>query len=154
MAIIYDCYNNIEDKEVLITPFGRAKLNKYGYYVITSSKEGNSGKYLHVLVWENYWGFKKPENADIHHINGDKTDNRISNLQCLDSKVHQRYHALNANNSTGYFRVSIMKCKNCKQGFIYRYTYYENGKRKAICAVSIEKLEEKVKAKGLPWRKL
>lgn len=29
------------------TKFGTARINNYGYYVITSSKEDNHGKYLH-----------------------------------------------------------------------------------------------------------
>ena len=57
-------------------------------------------------------------------------------------------------NTTGYYRVSKHKNKTCKQGFIWMYRYYEKGKRKSIESVNIEKLEEKVKAKGLEWYKL
>lgn len=55
-------------------------------------------------------------------------------------------------NTTGYYRVYKLKDKTCKQGFIWSYQYYEEGKRKCIRSVSIEKLEQKVKAKGLEWR--
>lgn len=57
-------------------------------------------------------------------------------------------------NSSGYFRVSKQNCKKCKEGFTWAYQYYENGKRKIINSVSIDKLEKKVTAKGLKWRKL
>ena len=52
-----------------------------------------------------------------------------------------------ARNTTGYFRVDKAKDKSCKQGFLWRYTYYKNGKYKMISSVSLEKLEVKVKYK-------
>lgn len=57
-------------------------------------------------------------------------------------------------NTSGYFRVIKQKCKTCKKGFTFRYQYTENGKRKTIYSVDINKLEEKVKNKGLEWRKV
>lgn len=57
-------------------------------------------------------------------------------------------------NTTGYYRVTKKKCKNCKQGFTWRYNYYDNGKHKSIESVNIKKLEEKVKAQGLKWEEI
>ena len=57
-------------------------------------------------------------------------------------------------NTVGYYRVHKYKTSDCKQGFTYRYKYYENGKQRAISSVDIKTLEEKVKARGLEWRKL
>lgn len=58
-------------------------------------------------------------------------------------------------NTTGYFHVSKAKTHKYKQGFYYRYQYCnDDGKRHAISSVSLEKLEQKVKDKGLPWFKL
>lgn len=57
-------------------------------------------------------------------------------------------------NTTGYYRVRKAKTNSCKQGFYYRYRYYDdNGKRKEISSVDIKKLEEKVKKAGLEWMK-
>lgn len=56
--------------------------------------------------------------------------------------------------TTGYFRVYKQKNKKCKQGFTWKYQYFENGKRKTINSISLEKLEEKVKTKGLLWKKV
>lgn len=56
-------------------------------------------------------------------------------------------------NTTGYYRVSKKNCNTCKQGFRYRYSYYDiGGKRHQINSVSLEKLEKKVKNAGLPWK--
>lgn len=57
-------------------------------------------------------------------------------------------------NTTGYFRVTKMKSKKYNQGFFWRYGYYKDGKRKYIQSASLEKLEKKVKNKGLEWREL
>ena len=59
-----------------------------------------------------------------------------------------------ARNTSGYFRVTKHKNKNCKQGFIWIYRYSKNGKRKTISSVDIKKLEAKVKAKGLKWERI
>ena len=66
-------------------------------------------------------------------------------------------HSLNmskSQNTTGYFRVYIRKCKRLKQGFNWVYQYNENGKKKSISSINIEELKEKVKAKGLEWREI
>ena len=155
--------------ETLHTKYGTAKLNNGNYYQITSRTEGNKNKLLHRVIWEEFYGRTIPKGYDIHHINGDKFDFRIQNLQCVEHKAHMRFHiktesnetkdkrnmnTSKARNNSGYYRVYLHKCKDCKQGFIYRYQYYENGKQKPICSVDIDKLEAKVKAKGLPWFKL
>lgn len=60
-----------------------------------------------------------------------------------------------AKNTTGFFRVSKSKSSTYKQGFKYAYQYYGDDKEKhSISSVSLEKLEQKVKAKGLEWFKL
>lgn len=45
----------IEPSEILHTKFGTAKLDEY-YYRITSTKEDNHNKYLHRLIFENFYG--------------------------------------------------------------------------------------------------
>ena len=59
-----------------------------------------------------------------------------------------------AKNTTGYYHVYKRKIPACKQGFAYAYQYYgDDNKRHEISSVSLEKLEQKVKAKGLEWLK-
>ena len=57
-------------------------------------------------------------------------------------------------NTSGIYRVSKHKNKRFKQGFIWTYIYFEDGKRKELASVYLKKLEERVKAKGLEWYKL
>ena len=47
--------------------------------------------------------------------------------------------------------MSKSKDKTCKQGFVWRYLYYEDRKQRSISSVDLNKLEQKVKAKGLKW---
>ena len=46
---------------------------------------------VHRLVWEQHNG-KIPEGYMIHHINGDKKDNRIENLMMVTPKEHGKLH--------------------------------------------------------------
>ena len=58
-------------------------------------------------------------------------------------------------NKSGYYRVSKKKNNKLKQGFTYRYQYYdEDGYHKCLSSKSLTKLEAKVKEHGLEWRKL
>jgi hypothetical protein len=82
-------------------------------------------------------------------FNFDKFGKGGANKLSLEHKINLS----KTQNTTGYFRVYKMKKPDCKQGFIWRYRYYDdNGKRKTIDSVDIKKLEKKVKDKGLVWR--
>lgn len=160
--------NERGNEPTLHTKWGTAKINpNSGYYTITGGKYKN--KLLHRLMFEEFYGFIPPNHV-IHHKNSDKLCNCILNLQLMSFKNHLLHHyergdftnkdvyyclkESKAQNTTGYFRVSKSKCKQCKQGFIYRYQYYENNLKKALFSTTLERLEEKVKDKGLPWREL
>ena len=45
----------------------------------------------HQLVWEVVNG-PIPANHVIHHVNGNKSDNRIENLRCMTQAEHLRLH--------------------------------------------------------------
>lgn len=45
----------------------------------------------HCLVWEEHFG-EIPEGMQIHHIDGNKQNNNISNLQLVTPTEHKRIH--------------------------------------------------------------
>lgn len=154
------------------TKFGNASISSDGYYYISSVKEGNKGKLLHRLIYEDYHKICLLPSVHIHHIDGNKQNNDINNLIMMSKSDHHKLHIDKYNymkgnnhklssmidiskshNTTGYFRVSIDTHVRAKQGFTYVYRYYECGKPKKIRSVDIKKLEKKVKSKGLEWIK-
>lgn len=78
--------------ETLHTKFGTAKKSNKGYYRVTSRKEGNNGKLLHRLIWEDFYGCEVPKGYVIHHRSHVKTDNCILNLQLMRDSDHKKLH--------------------------------------------------------------
>lgn len=50
-------------------------------------KVGGKTLYLHRLVWEDHFG-EIPKGFHIHHIDGDKTNNEVSNLEMISAHEH------------------------------------------------------------------
>ena len=63
--------------------------NRTGYYLNSASS-----KRLHRVVYEFYKG-PIPDGFDIHHKDGDKANNDISNLELLERKEHHLLHGKN-----------------------------------------------------------
>lgn len=71
-----------------------------GDYILEVAPEEYTGKkyrgryaYAHHLAWWRSRGEIVPLGMVIHHINGDKTDNRPANLELLERSVHTHHHA-------------------------------------------------------------
>lgn len=70
------------------------KCGKNGYYFLHTTRncERRNAKQLHRAVWEYYNG-KIPYGFQIHHIDGNKDNNDISNLECLSIHDHLSMHS-------------------------------------------------------------
>ena len=47
---------------------------------------------LHGAIYEKFYGIKIPKEYSIHHVDGDKNNNDVSNLQMLTRSEHQKKH--------------------------------------------------------------
>jgi hypothetical protein len=74
-------------------------LNRTGYILVFPPSDAfpgcrfTSGRvFEHQVVWWNHYGYLYSKTTVIHHINGDKADNRIENLVCMSNKLHLDMH--------------------------------------------------------------
>lgn len=79
-------------------------------------------------------------------------DNKIAEKNLIENKINlNKVRYTNHINETGIFRVSKRIKKDCKQGYLWRYSFRDCGKSNDIQSVDLELLEKKVKEKNLPW---
>lgn len=75
--------------------FTRYAGNAYYWWKVSSSKNGYTrGKSvsMHRYIWQFFNG-EIPEGYQIHHIDHDRSNNNISNLELVLATDHIRYHA-------------------------------------------------------------
>ena len=70
-------------------PGGPLHLNDRGYW-ISYNRAGKRRK-VHRACWEAYHG-SIPEGWVVHHVNGDKLDNRVENLLAMSNSEHMTLH--------------------------------------------------------------
>jgi len=89
------------------TKFGNVSMHK-GYLVITSRAEGNYGKSLHRLIFEDFYQCDLdemfPEGIIIHHDDENKLNNEIWNLIPMTRSEHKALH--NKGNKYGSYKRS------------------------------------------------
>lgn len=66
----------------------------YRYILCRGHNRADRAGYVaeHIFVWERETGVAVPESCVIHHLNGDKTDNRIENLCLMTRGAHTVLH--------------------------------------------------------------
>jgi hypothetical protein len=68
----------------------------YNYAVVKEHPLATKHGYVlhHRIVMENYLGRFLNSNEIVHHVNGNKKDNRIENLEVHDASEHSRSHGI------------------------------------------------------------
>ena len=89
-----------------LMPFYVKDINGFGYnFIYTMDRERCKGGWQteHLVVAEHFSGRQIIKGKEeVHHIDFDKKNNRLSNLRIMDINEHKRYHAqLNNKNKFG-----------------------------------------------------
>ena len=171
-------YNTYEDDfHYNLTPGGDVppmkKDDKHSYEsCMKMSKDRNSIGYFRVYLSKDKYRYRWYENGkrcsisakDINVLKQKAMERGLHWEQISDNpdtpslykgrtlSIEQKIKKSKQQNTTGYYRVIIQQEKNRKPRYVY--SWRENNKRKRLSSVDINKLEEKVKSKGLPWYKL
>lgn len=144
--------------------FGNGKTHdNNGYVILSSAKWGEyQGVREHRMVMEKHLGRKLSKSEIVHHVNGDKSDNRIENLELTTRKLHNRTHGLGKElvcskcGSARWYGVKLME--TLKEPYFCRKCYRSSTDR---CVVKLthsdaEKIREMKKSgiKGVVLAKL
>ncbi len=125
---------------------GEGSVTRSGY---RAHRRNGVSRLEHVLVVERVLGAPLPRGAQVHHVNGDPSDNRHENLvvcpdQAYHSLLHARQRALEACGHADWKKCSF--CKNYDDPATLRYSkhgpvYYHLACRAAYYRIHKEKPE-------------
>jgi hypothetical protein len=112
---------------------GGMALSSHGYRMVAAPGHPNatvSGYVLeHRLVMSQHLGRPLGDNEIVHHINGDKTDNRIENLEIHTASTHRMEHDPNVNRRT-------RKAKQCLTCGVSFFGSCRNHARQKFCSTT------------------
>ena len=130
----------------------RSNVNSKGGYFTVNLYNGVLMKTtrIHRLVYEHFVG-EIPEGKrwHIHHINGDKQDNRVENLELLSSMEHfhkdkDKHTTVGMNHYNKYVRPQKIIQKDLQGNFIAEYeNAAEASRATGVCARNIKQVAGK-----------
>ncbi len=93
--------------------FMQYKKTKKGYLRYAKDEAGKL-RFEHCIIWERHNG-KIPLGMQIHHIDFDKTNNKIENLLLVTPADHKKYHSNYKKNAFGEWEKMCSKCMQYKE---------------------------------------
>lgn len=87
---------------------------EYNYAVVPEHPNRTKNDYVleHRVIMENHLGRLLNEDEVVHHINGDKKDNRLDNLEVLSRKEHAKLHGIKQGH-----KMVVLQCPWCGEIF-------------------------------------
>lgn len=107
-------------------------------------------RYQHRVVWENRHG-PVPKGMYVHHVNGDRQDNRIENLECISPRDHMIEHTKCQMVVDGLRFKLCNKCKNWKPWWEYSI-WKGNNRPGSTCKKCCCAYQQDRRARGLRKR--
>jgi hypothetical protein len=77
----------------------------------------------HRYVMSQYLGRVLTREEIVHHLNGNKKDNRIDNLKLVSKRTHPKEHPKEK-------RYIKLKCSGCGNNFVKAYNQYATKKKR------------------------
>lgn len=94
---------------------GGISISSEGYRFVKKPEHERANKrgYVleHILIYEKEHGVKVPPGYCIHHLNGNKQDNRIENLCLMSNSEHTKLHHIGAKRTAETKRKLAQKSK-------------------------------------------
>lgn len=100
-------YNKTGKEKIL-----RPSKNRDGYFKVCLCRDGKPKYFrVHRLVWEAFYG-PIPKGMQVNHINEDKTDNHLENLNLMTCKENNNWGTRNERAGKG---IAKSRCKMVEQ---------------------------------------
>lgn len=88
-------YSSLYDNKMLNEYHEESLYGPYNYnpYIKVKIRGFGFMEYAHRIIWECLNQSKIPDGYIVHHINKNKIDNNIKNLECISYKLHNEKHS-------------------------------------------------------------
>jgi hypothetical protein len=110
-------YEEHEDLKEISKEFAKKQRKKNGYAVEGKEEEFIHRKRAYHIYLENRDKYPLPYSAyEVHHIDFDKTNNKVSNLQILTPTEHDKLHEEHEKQlEAEYKKKGWINCKKCSK---------------------------------------